>query len=102
MTTTNYGKVRPPHLLPPALCSSRGLMRAAVRGWTAPEVARTQVLCPVVSLPWSSADTGEGAVWAGPWASAHLHGILPWQAWAAGDIVSCLIDLDEGTLSFSL
>ncbi|CAM9860285.1 unnamed protein product [Rangifer tarandus platyrhynchus] len=24
------------------------------------------------------------------------------KAWAAGDIVSCLIDLDEGTLSFSL
>ena len=43
-----------------------------------------------------------GAAWAGPWAPAHLHGVLPWQAWAAGDIVSCLIDLDEGTLSFSL
>ena len=73
-----------------------------MRGWRAPEAARTQVLCPVVSLPWCSADAGEEAVWAGPWASAHLHGILPWQAWAAGDIVSCLIDLDEGTLSFSL
>lgn len=27
---------------------------------------------------------------------------FPRQAWAAGDIVSCLIDLDDGTLSFCL
>ena len=78
MTTTNYGKVRLRPLLPtcPLSCGQSAL--GAVE------------------------DAGGGAVWAGPWASAHLHGFLLWQAWAAGDIVSCLIDLDEGTLSFSL
>lgn len=96
-TTTNYGKVRP--LLPAATCPSLPLPRldaGSSEGVDGTRGARTQVLCPAVSL-WSSADEVKGQVGrALGFCSSARH--PPWQAWAGGDIVSCLIDLGRSAL----
>lgn len=106
VTTTNYGKVRNETRRPPTHVhshSSAGSLGSHETLLGMGGHAETQVLCTYCPLPWVIVETQ-------PWGqNGQAAGLLcicktssPRQAWAAGDIVSCLIDLDDGTLSFCL